>query len=211
MAGMEAAAADLQRSDPTDVQEVMQFALHTRRLCELAVLDGQFGAVEVCRQQAILVVEEGAAANGQFALFEANAGPVAVGHACTSKLEVLDRDLAIAHDENGLALGVPAIGDQHRPSAHTPDRQSPLVQDGHIAAVLAAGHEDRVAITSLPHCIGQRRCLFPHAHGDAGGARRAAGQHQHDHEPHPGGSALTRALLQSARDDALNGKHVDQG
>ena len=61
MAGMEAAAADLQRSNPADIQQVMQFSLPTRCLCKLTVLDDQFGRVEVGRQQAVFIVEEGAA------------------------------------------------------------------------------------------------------------------------------------------------------
>jgi hypothetical protein len=146
------------------VQQVRQTAVHLRGLSELAVDDLELGLGVVARQQADLVVVEGAAHHLQPAALEADAGAVAVGRARAAELDVLDQHLAAAHDQDALALGMPAARPQHRAFADAPQRQPPLLDDPHLTVVLAGHQRNGVAVRGHGQRVAQahRRRGRPH-------------------------------------------------
>ncbi|HMN75625.1 MAG TPA: hypothetical protein PKC97_06135 [Burkholderiaceae bacterium] len=146
----EAAAADAEFADRADVQQVMQRSLVARRGAELAAGHVELHVGVVGGQDAHLVVEEAAAPHGEPAPLEADAGPVASGHAGTAELEVLDHDIP-AHDQNALAFGIPPVSVEHGASAETADRQPRQRHDRRVAVVLARLDLDDVAAGGCMH------------------------------------------------------------
>ena len=92
-------------------------------------------------EQAHLVVEEAAAVQCQRAGLEADAGAVAGGHAGAAEFDVLDAHARGAHDQDGLALGVPAVGVQHGAGARAGESHAGLVDDAEGADVVARGND----------------------------------------------------------------------
>ncbi len=71
---------------------------------------------------------------------------VLVRGAGTAKFDILDTEVAVADDPDGLALGAFAIGDQHRPLADAADGELLLQPDGNVATVFTGQDFDGVAI-----------------------------------------------------------------
>ena len=131
---------------------------------EAAVLDGEFGIAVVAGENAHLIVDESAVVQGQLAAFETDAGPVAGRDARAAEFDVLDVDVAVADDPDGLAFGMLAVGDENRPLADAADRECFLFPDGDIAAIFARQDFDGIAVPGQFGGIGDAGDCLARAH-----------------------------------------------
>lgn len=154
IAVLETAAGDGNTGDAADVEQMRQRVHLARCVGEAAVLDGEFGIAVVAGENAHLIVDESAVVQGQLAAFETDAGPVAGRDARAAEFDVLDVDVAVADDPDGLAFGMLAVGDENRPLADAADRECFLFPDGDIAAIFAGQDFDGIAVPGQFGCIG---------------------------------------------------------
>ncbi len=157
----EPAAGDRQRADGADV-EVVRVAVAVAVAEEPRPLDDDVALGVGAGEDAVLVVVEPAARDGEVGALLADARAVAVGHGRAAQLDPVDGRAVAGDHPDRLALGVLAVGPQVRPAAVPAQGEVVLGPGRDVAGVGARVDQHRVAVAG-------------HRRGRAGGRQLAVG------------------------------------